>query len=76
MKDTFKASPMLRAPAAALVSASSPLVVGATDIDVEFDDPMGEATITLDDVLTHRELEVEVKLGGTRTGTLRLKLEH
>jgi len=76
MKDTFRASPMLRAPAAVEVSASSPLVVGATDVDEAFDDPMGEATITLDDVLAHRELDVDVKLGGLRSGTLHLRLEH
>ncbi|HEY1955851.1 MAG TPA: hypothetical protein VGH28_09560 [Polyangiaceae bacterium] len=76
MKDTFRASPMLRAPAAVEVSASSPLVVGATDVDEAFDDPMGEATITLDDVLAHREMDVETKLGGLRTGTLHLRLEH
>jgi len=76
MQDTFKASPMLRAPAAVEVSASSPLVIGATDIDVGSDDPMGEATITLDDVLKHREMDVEVKLGGARTGTLHVKLDH
>ena len=76
MKDTFKASPMLRAPAAVEVSASSPLVVGATDVDEAFDDPMGEATITLDDVLAHRDLDVEVKLGGLRSGALHLRLDH
>jgi hypothetical protein len=76
MKDTFRASPMLRAPAAVEVSASSPLVIGATDVDAAFDDPMGEATVTLADVLAHRELDVEIKLGGLRSGTLRLRLEH
>lgn len=76
MQDTFKANPMLRAPAAVEVSASSPLVIGATDIDVESDDPMGEATITLDDVVNKRELDVEMKQNGTRTGTLRVKLER
>ena len=76
MKDTFRASPMLRAPAAVEVSASSPLVVGATDVDEAFDDPMGEATITLDDVLAHRDLDVDVKLGGLRSGTLHLRFEH
>jgi len=76
MQDTFKASPMLRAPAAVEVSASSPLVIGATDIDIESDDPMGQVTITLDDVMTHPTMEVETKLGGTRTGTLRVKLER
>ena len=76
MQDTFKASPMLRAPAAVAVSASSPLVVGATDIDIESDDPMGQATITIDDVVAHPTLEVETRLNGTRTGTLRLKLER
>ncbi len=76
MKDTFRANPMLRAPAAVEVSATSPLVVGATDVDEAFDDPMGEATLTLDDVLAHREMEVEVKLAGLRTGTLRLRFDH
>ncbi len=76
MQDTFKASPMLRAPAAVEVSASSPLVLGATDIDLESDDAMGEATITLDDVVNKREADVEVKLNGARTGTIRVKLER
>ncbi len=76
MQDTFKASPMLRAPAAVEVSASSPIVIGATDIDVGSDDPMGEATVTLDDVITKHQIEVETKLGGSRTGTLRLKLDR
>jgi hypothetical protein len=76
MKDTFKASPMLRAPAAIEVSASSPIVIGSTDIDEMSDDPMGEATITLDDVLAHHDMDVEVKLNGTRTGVLRVKLDR
>ncbi len=76
MQDTFRASPMLRAPAAVEVSVSSPLVIGATDIDELSDDPMGEATITIDDVIAHPTTEVEFKLKGTRTGTVRLKLER
>ncbi len=76
MQDTFKANPMLRAPAAVEVSASSPIVIGSTDIDEMSDDPMGEATITLDDVLAHHDMDVEVKLGGTRTGVLHVKLDR
>ncbi len=75
MQDTFKASPMLRAPAAVEVSASSPLLIGATDIDIESDDPMGQAIVTLEDVMKGT-LEVETRLNGTRTGTLRVKLER
>jgi hypothetical protein len=76
MKDTFRANPMLRAPAAVEVSTSSALIVGATDIDLESDDAMGQAVISLADVLGHRDLEVELRLNGTRTGTMRLKLDH
>jgi hypothetical protein len=76
MKDTFKASPMLRAPAAVEVSASSPLLIGATDIDEMSDDPMGQVIVSLDDVMAHPDLTVETRLNGSRTGTLRLKLER
>jgi hypothetical protein len=76
MKDTFKASPMLRSPAAVMVSESSPLVIGATDIDLESDDPMGQAYVTLADVMGHSAMDVEMRLNGTRTGVLRVKVEH
>jgi len=76
-KDSFRANPMLRAPAAVEVTATSPLVIGVTDVDELTDDPMGEATVTLDDILQRgRDLEVEVKLGGGRTGTLRLRVDR
>ena len=76
MKDTFKASPMLRAPAAVEVSTSSPIQIGATDIDEMSDDPMGSAIITIDDVAAHRDMDVEVRLTGTRTGVMRVRLER
>jgi len=76
MKDTFKASPMLRAPAAVEVSGSSPIQIGATDIDEMSDDPMGSAIVTIDDVAAHRDMDVEIRLNGTRTGVMRVKLER
>ncbi len=76
-KDSFRSNPMLKAPAAVEVTATSPLVIGATDVDEVSDDPMGEATVTLDDIVTRgRDLEVEVKLGGARTGRIRLRVER
>jgi hypothetical protein len=76
MKDTFKANPMLRAPAAIEVSASSPLQIGATDVDEMNDDPMGSATITIDDVAAHHDMDVEVRLNGGRTGIMRVRLDR
>ncbi len=76
MKDTFKASPMLRAPAAVEVSTSSPLLIGATDIDEMSDDPMGTAIVTIDDVAAHKDMDVEIRLNGTRTGVMRLRLDR
>ena len=51
-------------------------MIGSTDIDEMSDDPMGEATVTLDDVLAHHDMDVEIKLNGTRTGVLRVKLDR
>ena len=76
MKDTFKASPMLRAPAAVEITTSSPIQIGATDVDEMSDDPMGSAIVTIDDVATHKDMEVELRLNGARTGVMRVKLER
>jgi hypothetical protein len=75
MKDTFKAMPMMRAPAAVEVTPTSPLEIGATDIDEVSDDPMGRAFVTLADVLAGKDLEVETRLNGTRTGVIRIKVD-
>jgi hypothetical protein len=76
MKDTFKASPMLRAPAAVEVSTSSPILIGATDVDEMNDDPMGSSIVTIDDVAAHKDMDLEIRLNGTRTGTMRVRLER
>lgn len=74
MQDTFEAQPMEVAPVVE-VSTAAPLRIGATDVDISFDDPMGEATITLEDIRGHgSEFTIDFKDGGT-TGTADVRIE-
>ena len=75
MQDTFEASPMVQAPVVE-VSATKPIHLEATDVDVAVDDAMGDAVITLDDVQRRGpSFTVEFRRNGVTTGSADVRVE-
>lgn len=74
--DTFTATPTATAPEPIELTRTAGFTIGADDEDTAFDDPIGTAAVTLDDVLGHDgDFDVPLKAGGARTGTVRLHVE-
>ena len=58
------------------ITATSPIELRITDVDVAVDDDMGTARVTIDDIRARGpELEVPVVLDGVETGRLWLRFE-
>jgi hypothetical protein len=75
LKDTFTASPQMKSRVLE-ISATSPLVLQAKDIDLTSDEPMGTAVITLEDLLAKGpEYSVQFLLDGVPTGSARVRAE-
>jgi hypothetical protein len=75
MRDVFEAQPMATAPIVQ-VSATIPLQIGATDVDIQFHDPMGSAEITFDDLQKRGpNLSVDLRMDGVSTGTADIHID-
>ena len=74
IQDTFEAQPMAVAPIVE-VSATRPLRIGATDMDLAVDDKMGEAEITFDQLQRGPTLSVNFRMSGVTTGTADVRVE-
>ena len=75
-KDKFRGVPMTSS-GLVEVTPTSPLVIVATDVDrpLSADDPMGVATVPLQQLVSGSEISVRVMRDGVQTGTLRLRVE-
>lgn len=76
MQDTFTAQPMLRAAQPVELSATNPSQIRATDADELFDDPMGVALVSLDQVQKGGAIDSEFRLGGLPSGSVRILAER
>jgi hypothetical protein len=75
LKDAFSGQPNVRTDPVE-VSATMPLRLRAVDKDIEFDDPMGEATLTLEDIQRHMpDVVAEFRLDGVATGRATLHMD-
>jgi hypothetical protein len=73
--DRFEGRPLVRGEPME-ITATSPIELRITDVDVAVDDDMGTARVTIDDIRARGpELEVQVLLDGVETGTLWLRFE-
>jgi hypothetical protein len=76
MQDTLQSELYARAEPIE-VSATQPLSLRVIDRDVMFDDPMGEATITLAQIEREGpDLVVPIRLGAATTGTVTLHFDR